>query len=228
MSRSRDVANIDTILTTKGDIYAATAASTPARLGVGANDTILTADSSTATGLKWAAPAAGGKNFSLLNTGGTALSGAATITVSGISGKDVIFVVIQGASCTTSASIGIRFNSDSASNYAVYGSSVYGDASMTNNSIGNLSSSAAGVINLAAMSNNAGSVVSGGLILRGANASGVKVFSGNGGASPAGGAEQTINQLSGIWNNSATVTSVSIVSSGANFDAGTVFVYTSA
>lgn len=55
MSRSRDVANIDTILTTKGDIYAATAASTPARLGVGANNTVLTADSSTATGLKWAA-----------------------------------------------------------------------------------------------------------------------------------------------------------------------------
>jgi hypothetical protein len=61
MSRSRDVANIDTILTTKGDIYAATAASTPARLGVGANNTVLTADSSTATGLKWAA---GGANFS--------------------------------------------------------------------------------------------------------------------------------------------------------------------
>ena len=60
MTRARDVANIDGILTAKGDIYAATAAGTPDRLGVGANNTILTADSSTATGLKWATPAAGG------------------------------------------------------------------------------------------------------------------------------------------------------------------------
>jgi hypothetical protein len=61
MTRARDVANIDGLLTTKGDIYAATAASTPARLGVGSNNTVLTADSAEATGLKWAAVAAGGK-----------------------------------------------------------------------------------------------------------------------------------------------------------------------
>ena len=47
-----------TIVDSKGDIIAATAADTVARLAVGANDTVLTADSSTATGLKWAAPAA--------------------------------------------------------------------------------------------------------------------------------------------------------------------------
>jgi hypothetical protein len=49
-----------TIVDAKGDIIAATAADTPARLAVGANDTVLTADSSTATGLKWAT-ASGGK-----------------------------------------------------------------------------------------------------------------------------------------------------------------------
>lgn len=40
-------------LTAKGQVLTATAASTPAVLAVGANDTVLTADSSTATGLKW-------------------------------------------------------------------------------------------------------------------------------------------------------------------------------
>lgn len=46
------------IVDAKGDIIAATAADSVSRLAVGANDTVLTADSSTATGLKWATPAA--------------------------------------------------------------------------------------------------------------------------------------------------------------------------
>jgi hypothetical protein len=56
-----------TIVDAKGDIIAATAADTVARLAVGANDTVLTADSSTATGLKWAAPAGGGKILQVVN-----------------------------------------------------------------------------------------------------------------------------------------------------------------
>jgi hypothetical protein len=47
----------NSIVDAKGDLISATANDTPARLAVGANNTILTADSSTATGLKWAAPA---------------------------------------------------------------------------------------------------------------------------------------------------------------------------
>ena len=47
-----------TIVDAKGDIIAATAADSVTRLAVGSNDQVLTADSSTATGLKWAAVAA--------------------------------------------------------------------------------------------------------------------------------------------------------------------------
>jgi hypothetical protein len=62
MTRSRDVANIDGVLTAKGDIYAATAAATPARLGVGTDGQVLKANSATATGLEWAADSTGMSN----------------------------------------------------------------------------------------------------------------------------------------------------------------------
>lgn len=57
-------------VTTKGDILAATASATVTRLGIGANDTVLTADSTTATGLKWATP----------TTGDVTLTGVQTLT----------------------------------------------------------------------------------------------------------------------------------------------------
>jgi hypothetical protein len=44
----------------KGDLIVATANDTPARLAVGANGFVLTADSAEATGMKWAAAAGGG------------------------------------------------------------------------------------------------------------------------------------------------------------------------
>lgn len=66
-----------TIFDAKGDLIAASAADTAARLAVGANNTVLTADSSTATGLKWAAPSAG----SLTLVSATSFSGVANHAV---------------------------------------------------------------------------------------------------------------------------------------------------
>jgi hypothetical protein len=53
-------------LTTKGDLY--TFSTSDARLAVGANGTTLVADSSEATGLKWAAASGGGKVLQVVST----------------------------------------------------------------------------------------------------------------------------------------------------------------
>ena len=51
--RANDLASAVATVTTKGDLTAATAATTLARLGVGANDSTLVAASGEATGLAW-------------------------------------------------------------------------------------------------------------------------------------------------------------------------------
>lgn len=108
-----------TIVDAKGDIIAATAADTVSRLAVGANDTVLTADSSTATGLKWAAPAAGG--MTLINTGGTALTGA-SVTISSIPATyNYLQLIVQKYKPSNSnENLIMRFNSDTSNNYRTY------------------------------------------------------------------------------------------------------------
>ena len=102
------------IVDAKGDLIAATAADTVARLAVGANDTVLTADSSTATGLKWAAAAPSG-GMTLIST--TSLSGAST-TLSSIPStyKNLQLVVRNFLPSQDGYSFAVRMNGDSASN----------------------------------------------------------------------------------------------------------------
>jgi hypothetical protein len=104
------------IVDAKGDIIAATAADTVARLAVGSNDQVLTADSSTATGLKWATPASG---MTLLNgPSGTTFTGS-TLTINITpTGYTSLKIYLKGVYATADATMQLRFNGDTGSNYS--------------------------------------------------------------------------------------------------------------
>jgi len=70
-----------TAMTTKGDLVPATGSGAFARLGVGANDTVLTADSTAATGMKWATAGTAfvGCSVTRTNTSTAMTSGAAAV-----------------------------------------------------------------------------------------------------------------------------------------------------
>jgi len=99
----------------KGDLLVGTADNTIGRLAVGTNDYVLTADSNEASGIKWAAPAAGG-GMTLLSS--TTLSGAST-TISSISQDYTdLWLFCNNASISSNAGFFIYFNGDTtATNY---------------------------------------------------------------------------------------------------------------
>jgi hypothetical protein len=101
-------------LTTKGDVWGYS--TTDARIPVGANDTVLTADSAETLGVKWAAPAGGG-GMTLINSGGTTLSGATT-TISSIPGTyQELILIIQNFRPATDTGLVLYFNSDTNARY---------------------------------------------------------------------------------------------------------------
>jgi hypothetical protein len=104
----------------KGDLLVGTADATIARLAVGTNNQVLTADSSTATGLKWAAAAGGGKVLQVVTTtystqqarsatsfGDTGLS--LSITPSSASSK-IMVLVTQNIGASATVNVGFSTN----------------------------------------------------------------------------------------------------------------------
>ncbi len=110
-----------TIVDAKGDIIAATAADTVARLPVGANGTTLVADSAEATGLKWATASSGG--MTLISE--TSASAAGTLSLTSIPGTYKHLLLLWNGlytATTNSVAYSMQFNADSGANYlGVYG-----------------------------------------------------------------------------------------------------------
>ena len=104
-----------TIVTTKGDLIAATAASNPARLAVGTNGEVLTADSTAATGLAYTTP--NGPAFRAYRTTSTQSFSANTWTEVQLNGESY-----DTASCFDSTT-NYRFTPNKAGYYQFNGAS---------------------------------------------------------------------------------------------------------
>ena len=118
------------IVDAKGDLIAASAADTPARLAVGANGETLVADSSTATGLKWTKPkivqiihASTTTQVAVTTNTPTDTTLTATITPTSASNKILIFVNQNGVlkeAANTSAVIDLLRGGSQIARFANY------------------------------------------------------------------------------------------------------------
>ena len=189
-----------TAMTTSGDLIQATGSGTFARLGTGTSGQYLTTNGTTNS---WATPSSA-ENWASI--GSAALTGAQTVTISGISGKGTILVILAGASSASASSIiSVRPNND-ASNYTGYGqqfifNSAYSAADFDANTFTELF--------IGKMSSSAGSVVSGYAMISGCNASGVKAVTAGGTGSPNASNSQRAYVHGGIYNSASTISSIS-------------------
>lgn len=111
-----------TILDAKGDLITATAADTPARLAVGTNGFILTADSTQSTGLKWAAAPSGALTKIRVET----FTSSTAVNVNNVFSSTYTnyFVLAEITNSTTNVDTYFKLRAsgtDSSSNYAAYG-----------------------------------------------------------------------------------------------------------
>ena len=123
MTRSRDVANIDGILTATGDMFVASAAATPARLGIGSTGQVLTVAGGTAS---WATPAGGGGMTSIAS--GNVPTDASTFTISSIpSTYKSLRLVLRGlCNASATAELCMRYNSSASGLYYAIASTATG------------------------------------------------------------------------------------------------------
>ena len=200
------------IVDAKGDIVAATAADTVSRLAIGANDTVLTADSTAATGLKWAVPG-GALNITEIATG--SINSGTSVVISSLT-QDYLQLDLKGVTfATSSGSLRLQINGSSSAVYDHSGGSVTVDS--TSSSLSRINASNATFFQLAGtqrfdVANNSYTIV-----MTNCKSSGFTTIECNAGFQPTN-TGSSFSKVTGIFKTAAQVTSLTITNS-----AGTAF-----
>jgi hypothetical protein len=198
----------------KGDLIAGTGADTFARLAVGANDTVLTADSSTATGLKWAAAGGGGSGgLTLLDT--LSLSGASTTSATFSSAYKYLILYVKQMYGSTTNALNMRLNGDSGNNYAFQLFTAGGSDTAT----------ATNKIRIATMSTNSATLERTYAIVQLWRPSDTDVVYVNSNQTCNSSTNPEFQTSIGLYDNSAAITSITILPGAGTMTAGTVYIY---
>lgn len=210
-------------MTTTGDIIYSSSGSTPARLGIGTAGQVLKVNSG-ATAPEWGAVSTE-KTYTLINTGGTALTGATTVTVSSLSGYSSFYVLInQASSANALSTISVRPNATTTG--ANNGVNV--EAQSTYN-IGNFSASSsttAASISLGRIGTVSTQKLHGSVHIFGGSTTGLKAYISIGASQfESGSNDQLMQWKTGLTDPGGQITSIDIISSTGNFDNGTVYIY---
>ena len=211
--------------TTLGDTeYASATANTNTRLAIGSTGQVLTVAGGVPS---WATPSGSSATYTLLNAGGTALTGAATITISGISNVENIFVFItNGSTSGTNSFIGIRLNGVTTGSYSYFNGMVLGTSTWGTANIIGQSDTTETYFPIGRTSDDATSVFHASCQISACKTTGFKMMQGQFGANSGGGAGvNNRHNTSGGHLSTTTITSVSLFTSTGNFDAGTMYVY---
>jgi hypothetical protein len=206
--------------TTAGDIDYYTSSTAKTRLGIGTTGQVLTVAGGVPS---WATAGASGATYSLLNAGGTALTGAQTITVSGISGIEKLRIMVFSATSASASSLfSFQINTDTGTNYIYAGS--YIDQPSGNDNWGQQQSNGTDRIVFARGGTTATNPSHGAIYVDGGKGTTGKNIQVNG----VGATGSRAYNISGLYLGSAVITSISILSGTGNFNGGTVYVYGSA
>lgn len=209
------------VVTTTGDLIVANGNASVTRLGIGSNGESLLSNGTTAV---WGTPSSTPTydDWEVLASG-SITTGSTSMTISGWSTRDnlVLFVNNISGSLTTAQGVEIRLNADASNHNATYAN------------IRGLSTYGAGIVNdatlsafrIGTLSTNASSVVTGGILIRGARKTGGSIAMCDifGAGGPAGGNSNEAWIGKGYYDGALAVTSLQIRLSGVsnNIDAGT-------
>jgi len=186
----------------------------------GTTNQVLSKATATDLDFTWVTPSAPSTSWTLLNAGGTALTGGgASVRTVSFSAQNSLLVYVTGASCTGAEQMMFRVNTDSGSNYIEIGnrfnltgvqSSVGG--TRTDFRFGETASAASTLFAEMYIWGAKGTTEPKGVTLTGGGIT--------------GGAAATYSYAyNGLYIGTSAITSVSVVSNSSAFDAGTVYVY---